>query len=311
MEGFNHNGKIVIGIDHGYGNMKTRHTVFKSGVKCFTSEPAVASNVLEYNGKYYVIGEGHKVFIANKNEDDDYYVLTLVAIAKELAFRGQTDADIILAVGLPLHWLKNQKQEFIDYLMREQEVRYRFQGKSYCIRIREVVVYPQGYAGVASSMQNYKGVNMLADIGNGTMNTLVITNGRGISDKMYTDKLGVQQCITQIYNEVQAECGKVPDESLIEDFLRFGTADVSERIIKIMKQEAEKYVQKIFNKLSEYEYDSELVKLHIIGGGGCLIHNFGKYDSNRVEIIEDICATAKGYEGLYMTMAMKSGRKGA
>lgn len=238
-------------------------------------------------------------------------ILTLVAIAKELAFRGQTDADIILAVGLPLHWLKNQKHEFIDYLMREQEVRYRFQGKSYYIRIREVAVYPQGYAGVASSLQNYKGVNMLADIGNGTMNTLVITNGRGISDKMYTDKLGVQQCVTQIYNEVQAECGKVPDESLIEDFLRFGTADVSERIIKIMRQEAEKYVQKIFNKLSEYEYDSELVKLHIVGGGGCLIRNFGKYDSNRVEIIEDICATAKGYEGLYMTMAMKSGRKGA
>ena len=66
MEGFNINGKILLGIDHGYGNMKTRHTVFKSGVKCYTSEPAIASNVLEYNGKYYVIGESHKVFIANK-----------------------------------------------------------------------------------------------------------------------------------------------------------------------------------------------------------------------------------------------------
>jgi len=33
---------------------------------------------------------------------------------------------------------------------------------------------------------------MLADIGNGTMNTLVITNGRGISDKMYTVYLSTQ-----------------------------------------------------------------------------------------------------------------------
>lgn len=32
MEGFNINGKLLIGIDHGYGNMKTRHMVFKSGV---------------------------------------------------------------------------------------------------------------------------------------------------------------------------------------------------------------------------------------------------------------------------------------
>ena len=79
MEGFNINGKILLGIDHGYGNMKTRHTVFKSGVKCYASEPAIASNVLEYNGKYYVIGESHKVFIASKNEDEDYYILTLAA----------------------------------------------------------------------------------------------------------------------------------------------------------------------------------------------------------------------------------------
>ena len=50
MEGFNINGKILLGIDHGYGKMKTRHTIFKSSVKCYTSEPAIASNVLEYNG---------------------------------------------------------------------------------------------------------------------------------------------------------------------------------------------------------------------------------------------------------------------
>lgn len=50
MEGFNINGKLLIGIDHGYGNMKTRHTVFKSGVKCYSTEPAVATNVLELEG---------------------------------------------------------------------------------------------------------------------------------------------------------------------------------------------------------------------------------------------------------------------
>ena len=53
MEGFNINGKILIGIDHGYGNMKTRHTVFKSGVKCYPSEPPIASEVHAYEGRYY------------------------------------------------------------------------------------------------------------------------------------------------------------------------------------------------------------------------------------------------------------------
>lgn len=141
------------------------------------------------------------------------------------------------------------------------------------------------------------------------MNTLVITNGRPISDKMFTDKIGVHQCVKRIYNEVQAECGKIPDESLIEDFLKFGDVQISERIKSVMRTETEKYAQEIFDKLSEYEYDPELVKLHIIGGGGCIIRNFGKYNSQDVEIIGDICATTKGYEDLYMTQLRK--KKGA
>ena len=165
------------------------------------------------------------------------------------------------------------------------------------------------HAGIVALMPLYKGVHMLADIGNGTMNTLVITNGRAMSDRMYTDKLGVHQCVKRIYNAVQAECGKLPDESLIEDFLRNGTADTSNRILSVMQTEAEKYTVEIFDKLSEYEYDPEMVKLHIIGGGGCLIRNFGVYDTESVEIISDICATAKGYESLYMTQVRV--RKGA
>ena len=309
METFNINGKILIGIDHGYGNMKTRHTVFKSGVKCYEAEPSIATDILEYDGKFYVIGEGHKVFIANKNEDDDYYILTLTAIAKELAFRGMNTADVILAVGLPVNWMANQKKDFTEYLLRKKEVEFRFCKEIYHIRICDVQVYPQGYAGIVSSLSNYKGVHMLADIGNGTMNTLVITNGRPISDKMFTDKLGVHQCVKRIYNAVQAECGKLPNESLIEDFLKNGTAHSSDRILSVMQREAERYTEEIFDKLSEYEYDPEMVSLHIIGGGGCLIRNFGKYDTESVEIISDICATAKGYESLYLTQSRI--RKGA
>lgn len=302
-------GKLVIGVDHGYGNMKTRNTVFKSGVKKYSEDPAIATNVLQLDGMYYVIGESHKVFIANKNADDDYYILTLAAVAKELELRGLRSADVILAVGLPLHWMSKQKDSFRDYLMRSREVSYRYCGQYYHIRICDVAIYPQGYAAIAASLQDYKGVHMLADIGNGTMNTLVITNGRPVSDKKYTDKIGVHECVKKIMNEVQAECGKIPDESVIEDFLISGTSEVSERIQAVMHREAVKYTEMIFDKLSEYEYDSELVKLHIIGGGGCLIRNFGKYDTSSVEIIEDICATAKGYEEIYNAQHIL--RKGA
>jgi plasmid segregation protein ParM len=40
-----------------------------------------------------------------------------------------------------------------------------------------------------------------------------------------------------------------------------------------------------------------------------LTKNFGKYDTSSVEIIEDICATAKGYEEIYNAQHIL--RKGA
>lgn len=57
--------------------MKTSHTVFRSGVTIYDSEPTFSNNLIEYNEKYYVIGEEHKEFHSEKIWDEDYYILTL------------------------------------------------------------------------------------------------------------------------------------------------------------------------------------------------------------------------------------------
>lgn len=50
------------------------------------------------------------------------------------------------------------------------------------------------------------------------------------------------------------------------------------------------------------------MRLYIVGGGGCLIRNFGRYEENRVTIIDDICATAKGYEALALAALRRKER---
>ena len=44
------------------------------------TEPIFTGNILEYNGIYYRIGEGHKEFIPDKAMDEEYYLLTLMAM---------------------------------------------------------------------------------------------------------------------------------------------------------------------------------------------------------------------------------------
>ena len=41
---------VIIGLDHGYGNMKTAHTCFQTGVTRHDREPTFKSNLLFYDG---------------------------------------------------------------------------------------------------------------------------------------------------------------------------------------------------------------------------------------------------------------------
>ena len=116
----------IIGVDHGYGNIKTAGTVTKNGVTAYETEPIFSGNILEYGGMYYRIGDCHKEFIPDKAADEGYYLLTLMAVARELNLYGIREADVHLAAGLPLTWILRQREEFRSYLLRNPEVTYRF-----------------------------------------------------------------------------------------------------------------------------------------------------------------------------------------
>ena len=51
---------------------------------------------------HYLIGAEHKEFSADKMLDEDYYILTLAAIARELNIAKIYSADVLIAAGLPL-----------------------------------------------------------------------------------------------------------------------------------------------------------------------------------------------------------------
>ena len=132
----------IIGIDHGYGNIKTAHTCFKTGVSAYDKEPTFKSNLLIYEGRFYLIGEDHKEFLADKMMDEDYYILTLAAIGRELNIRQLSSARVHLAVGLPLTWVSEQKDEFRAYLLKNETEDFNFRGKDYHVEFAGAEVFP-------------------------------------------------------------------------------------------------------------------------------------------------------------------------
>ena len=143
----NRNGIYIIGVDHGYGNIKTANSCFPTGVESSDTEPTFKNDLLIYQGRYYQISVGHKEYAAEKVMDEDYYILTLAAIARELSREQITQANVFLAAGLPLSKKLGDKgreiQEMLSkYFMVDYDdagsigKRYRRQdeiGTPYCV----------------------------------------------------------------------------------------------------------------------------------------------------------------------------------
>ena len=248
MKNNNNETVMVIGIDHGYGNMKTATRCFPSGVARYDKEPIFQNNLLVYNGMYYQIGEEHKEFCAEKTQDEDYYVLTLAAIARELDGKGMNRAKVHIAAGLPLTWhfsvqgkapvelfiaVATQKEDFQKYLLQNESVDFTFRNKEYHVEFAGADIYPQGFAAAFYRLQDFKGINMLADIGNGTMNIMYIKNSRPLEKKCFTEKYGTHQCVLAVREYLLKELGTVVDDLVIEQVIRIGTS-VPQR--KAMKQ---------------------------------------------------------------------------
>ena len=231
MQKYNSNIRIIIGEDHGYGNMKTAHKAFRTGVECMDEEPIVSKNFVKYKDKFYVIGESHLVYQGNKTDSEDFYILTLAALAEELKFRGLHEANVTLAVGLPLAWMKSQGADFRRYLMKEQELYFEFRRERYHVHLCGVEIFPQGFAAVVN-LGAMQGMNMLADIGNGTMNVMQIADNKPLEKSLVTDKFGVGICMKEIQKELSKENGEDIPEMLIEPLLRNGLQERTDSTAK-------------------------------------------------------------------------------
>ena len=305
MQKYNSNIRIIIGVDHGYGNMKTAHKAFRTGVECMDEEPIVSKNFVKYKDKFYVIGESHLVYQGNKTDSEDFYILTLAALAEELKFRGLHEANVTLAVGLPLAWMKSQGADFRRYLMKEQELYFEFRRERYHVHLCGVEIFPQGFAAVVN-LGAMQGMNMLADIGNGTMNVMQIADNKPLEKSLVTEKFGVGICMKEIQKELSKENGEDISEMLIEPLLRNGLQERTDSTAKKVEHIATRYTENIRRRLVDYGYKEGLVHLYVIGGGGCLIRNYSDLAEKKgVTFITDICANAKGYA----TLAEKKLRK--
>ena len=300
----------IIGIDHGWSNIKTTNMVFTTAVSHIANEPGVFDNILEYEGKYYSIGGKRLMVKDTKVTDDNFYLLTLAAIAKELKIRRIHNADVFLSVGLPLTRFGAEKEDFIKYLSRKKEVSFKFEQQTYRINIVKVSVFPQCYAAVADRLTQYGRKHVIVDIGSWTLDLMTIRNMAPELSECDTRPMGLITCMHSINKECVAKFNNEIDEAELEYIMRTGRCEMDDKYKNVIESELKKFADKVWNTLREFNINTSITPITFVGGGASVMKLYGSVDGGNIDYIEDVRANAKGFEYLANAFMISKAKKG-
>lgn len=295
---------VIIGVDHGYAAMKTAHFSFHTGLVAHEHEPYTLNNVLEYGGKYYVVGSGRQPLQKDKTQTEDYYLLTLAAVAKELAYRNAgTAADIHLAAGLPLTSFGRDKKAFRDYLCRGgKPVSFRYEGQDYVITISKVSLYPQGYAAVLTqgSLLDEPSV-IVADIGGWTVDLMRLDNGVPNASTCRSLELGMIRCIDETKEQIRRDVGLSVTDAQVERVLAGKACSMDEDARSIIQKQGRLYTERLLSAAMESGFDLKAIPVIMLGGGAAVVKgNVSEQDGLcRVFALIDDRVNAEGFERIF------------
>lgn len=291
---------MIIGIDHGFGYVKTVHSSFLAGVEPFGVEPPLKNRALKYEGKYYILGGKRQSVQRIKTTNEDYYLMTLGAIGEELKYRRVTEANVLLGAGLPLTRFGAEKEEFKKYLLKNSQVSFEYEGISYKVKFADVRLFPQGYSAIIKDMEELIGGEeeaILVDIGSWTLDILPIVQGIPNMANCKSEPNGIIKAMNRINEEVNRELGEGVSEIKMQLIMQNKPCKIPERYREIIERGMRRYAEDIMTRLRE-EFETNTTPLIIVGGGSCVIQNFYEYDPEMTTIITDFAANAKGYEFL-------------
>ena len=312
----------IIAIDSGNKNVKTEHFSFPSALGKTQIASEFNANTLYYNGTYYTINEDKRVrHLEDKSQSEDFYVLALFGIAKEIELRveqgkfpkEQRVFKITYLDGLPpADWYL--KDKFTNYFKQNRDAHFTYHEKEYHIIFEDVYIFPQAYAVCGLKPEIYKKKNFLiVDIGGWTVDYMTLHNGE--LDMSQCDSL--EEGIITFYNEVTSNVRKVLRirirESYIDEIIKgdfendIFDDETYAKIVEIIDNTAHAYCEHIVAILKEEISYFNSTPMVLCGGGAVLLKNyFEKHlDLERADLIDNVCMNAIGYRKLFRLLRLQ------
>lgn len=294
----NKNEAVKIALDHGWSSIKGEHIFMETSVVPVEYTPLTNNGLLEYKGRKYIIGQGRLGKQASKTENENYFLLTLVGIAKELQYQGKAQAEHVeLYAGVPLTLFGTERKEFRDYLWHKEHISFAFEGVHYSFFIEKVKIYAQCYAAIANRMGDMDRLRCV-DLGSWTLDVLSVRDRIPMDKDAYTYELGLITTIERIKKDaLPALHCEIPEDDII-DVIRGKQSNVNADFIPFIEKGLQQYVDDVEAKLREIKVDLAHENIVYVGGGACVMKRFGRTKGRNIQYVTDVKANAIGYRYL-------------
>lgn len=313
---------VIIAVDQGNYNVKSfgqgnPTEPFPTGVNHHGDvPPPIMAGSLGVNGQYYSITQDRLQTRRDKTEDEDYYVLTLAAIATELRAlypnADSYDVKIALGLGLPVEHLSLKTND--GQLLRDryrgffgnngQPIEYVFEGIQCKIEVVDVGVFAQTISAALSDMKVWQRMmksarSYIVDIGGGTTNVVSIINQKPQNPGITLEDMGVLELFKMAHRAVLEDTGRNIDDFMLDVILR-GEQTCTPAIKAAIERAKTEFVKKLILELQSRKVDLYMGFLCFVGGGSvllydCLRENIENVGNDQMTIIPDVRANAKGY----------------
>lgn len=298
---------MLIAIDHGNKQIKTKSRIFTSGLLESDTKPPFGNEILRYKGKYYSLSEKRIPCLRDKTIDQRFFVLTLFAIAKEIIASGFYTKNCILpvslAVGLPPAHYGALYKKFETFFKDRGVLNFEYNQKTYSIRIENAICFSQAIAAawtVFSQIKQEPKV-MVVDIGGYTADYVQMLSGKAIFEVSDSLEHGIIKLYNDIIRKVNSDLDILLEESDIDAIIQRDSSMFPDEAKTIVHNMASAFTDNLIGMLRERGIDLRIGKTVFVGGGSILLRKYidaCKKIGSHI-FVEDISANVKGYELMY------------
>ena len=300
---------VIIGIDHGNFQMKTRNHDFNAKLTEYSEAPGERNqlnNILIYKNRYFEVSNKNGEIRIDKTDSEEYWLLTMIAIAKEYEKRNLNprSTEVRLAVGLPAgFYSESSVKEFKEYLRQDEVLVFTYNNVNYQIPIKSIDVYAQGLGTIIYTnnkiLEECRDQFVLIDIGGGTSEIINIENGKLMRQSMTSEVKGMISLLAEVRQKCKMSLHLPFNDKQILRILDGNVKTKTDRDVKEIAECVMKdFVRSIINTAVSFEMYLNIMPVFLTGGGAKYLHKYFKEitESSYIYYEPNVRANAIGFE---------------